>query len=853
MDDLRDWSSEAAASGMEKMSLSSTRSVSKFDNFQVAEDVTQGIIDRIHPTRVSEHRRAAVINYVKWLLGTKLGCEVISFGSVPLKTYLPDGDIDLIVFSGINTEEVVADNVFSVLDSEDRNGSADFIVEDVQLIRAEVKLVKCIIQNIVVDISFNQLGGLCTLCFLEKADNIIGKDHLLKRSILLIKAWCYYESRILGAHHGLLSTYGLETLVLYIFHLYHSSLDGPFTVLYKFLDFYSTFDWENYGVSLKGPVLLSSLPEIVVEQPGDSYDELLFCNDHLKRCIEAFSVPSMAMSSISQRAFNRKHLNIIDPLKENNNLGRSVSRGNYFRIKSAFAFGVQKLRVVSESTNEIASVLKEMFSNTMDRHKSGQRPDVQDSIPLNGHDFGSETVFSGHKMYPENQLSHQTDSRTPKGTQHSLNIVFDDKVRIYEEEKLSSRGGIEAPQSFNRAISDEDKSVDVASLSGRLCGDANDLATSKNPSTSDGTFRSPLPDGLECFFPTADKAFHAPHLYLSSSSTRLKENTHENLDGEPAGGLCYIEGRSDVNQNWDEERSSNEWQGSRSLSSPISWSSEDAYSAYPNIQASSSSLVPSNSLADLSGDYESQLINLQCARWFCECAHAAQVPSQFVPTFVPELQRKSSWDAVQRSVQKKQLTFSQRKTNGFMLAPPYNPMYSQLIQVPPFGVEGMRKTRGTGCFLNPSTNQYRTQTMVGRVRPQSLGVKSPNDDNCGSAPVDLAFNDRIPSLLEVNWKPYLPPLDLNDPDSHRAKAYPNGSIYHTTYEQEPEIGSSNGLNSRPLVPSHPRSSSSNPSASGTQRHAPSNGISQDRIAEQSYHLKNEDDFPPLPETAGKGP
>jgi len=32
----------------------------------------------------------------------------------------------------------------------------------------QVKLVKCLVQNIVVDISVNQIGGLCTLCFLEK-------------------------------------------------------------------------------------------------------------------------------------------------------------------------------------------------------------------------------------------------------------------------------------------------------------------------------------------------------------------------------------------------------------------------------------------------------------------------------------------------------------------------------------------------------------------------------------------------------------------------------------------------------------------------------------------------------------
>lgn len=45
-----------------------------------------------------------------------------------------------------------------------------------------------------------------------------------------MKAWCYYESRILGAHHGLISTYALETLVLYIFNLYHSTLDGPLAI-----------------------------------------------------------------------------------------------------------------------------------------------------------------------------------------------------------------------------------------------------------------------------------------------------------------------------------------------------------------------------------------------------------------------------------------------------------------------------------------------------------------------------------------------------------------------------------------------------------------------------------------------
>lgn len=54
---------------------------------------------------------------------------------------------------------------------------------------------------------------------------------------MLIKAWCYHESRILGAHHGLISTYALETLVLYIFNMFHKSLHGPLEVNFGSLSF----------------------------------------------------------------------------------------------------------------------------------------------------------------------------------------------------------------------------------------------------------------------------------------------------------------------------------------------------------------------------------------------------------------------------------------------------------------------------------------------------------------------------------------------------------------------------------------------------------------------------------------
>ena len=51
-----------------------------------------------------------------------------------------------------------------------------------------MKLLKCLVDNIVVDISFETLGGLCTVAFLESIDRRIGSEHLFKRSIILVRS-----------------------------------------------------------------------------------------------------------------------------------------------------------------------------------------------------------------------------------------------------------------------------------------------------------------------------------------------------------------------------------------------------------------------------------------------------------------------------------------------------------------------------------------------------------------------------------------------------------------------------------------------------------------------------------------
>lgn len=65
--------------------------------------------------------------------------QVCTFGSVPLKTYLPDGDIDVTAFShDQNLKDTWANQVRDMLENEEKNQNAEFHVKEVQYIHAEV-------------------------------------------------------------------------------------------------------------------------------------------------------------------------------------------------------------------------------------------------------------------------------------------------------------------------------------------------------------------------------------------------------------------------------------------------------------------------------------------------------------------------------------------------------------------------------------------------------------------------------------------------------------------------------------------------------------------------------------------
>nr|KYP69481.1 hypothetical protein KK1_008672 [Cajanus cajan] len=357
----------------------------------MAEERAQEILWTIEPNVLSEVNRKDVIDYVQRLIRGYYGAEVFPLGSVPLKTYLPDGDIDLTALSHEDAEEDLAHEVYCILQNGD---DPEYQVKDIQYIRAQVQLVKCTVKNIAVDISFNQMAGLYTLRFLEQVDQLVGKNHLFKRSIILVKAWCYYESRLLGGHHGLLSTYAIEILVLYIINRCHSSVRGPLEVLYMFLDYYGSFDWDHNYVSIWGPKALSSLPEIV-ETPECDQGEFLLQKEFLRNYRDMCSFSAKASETMTHE-FPVKFMNILDPLRNDNNLGRSVNIASLHRLKFALSYGAKRLKqILTLPGEEMGAALEKFYLNTLDRNGKGERADVDVPVSPFGIGRSEESVLCG--------------------------------------------------------------------------------------------------------------------------------------------------------------------------------------------------------------------------------------------------------------------------------------------------------------------------------------------------------------------------------------------------------------------------------------------------------------------------
>ena len=85
-------------------------------------------------------------------------------------------------------------------------------------------------------------------------DKMIAKDHLLKRSIILLKAWFTYEASFLGSYAACMATYALYVLILFDFNNFNEELRTPMDVFRKFFQIWGSFDWDSNIITMYSPI-----------------------------------------------------------------------------------------------------------------------------------------------------------------------------------------------------------------------------------------------------------------------------------------------------------------------------------------------------------------------------------------------------------------------------------------------------------------------------------------------------------------------------------------------------------------------------------------------------------------------
>ncbi|KAG5186795.1 hypothetical protein JKP88DRAFT_179331, partial [Tribonema minus] len=322
------------------------------------------LLSHLQPCETADRRRQAVMDQVSGIVSSYLGRQLFACGSFPLRTYLADGDLDLVLFCGPcpssadhghPDHELLKVSSALCLDVLRQNDGAGYSsVRNVNFVNARTRIVTCIVGSLSVDITVNQIGSLAAALLLEEADRRV-RDHLIKRSVLLLKAWGLHEAPryagitqpVFGAKATGLTSYALSIMVLRLFALNACELRTPTEVLLAFFREYSDFDWDNLCVTLSGSKPLSASGGSGVAGGGSDQHKFAALVSHLRSKIaQAKEGAVAAAAGAPPERFQHRFCNIQDPLNDTNNLGHSVSLPVLRSLISALAKGRQHLEAL---------------------------------------------------------------------------------------------------------------------------------------------------------------------------------------------------------------------------------------------------------------------------------------------------------------------------------------------------------------------------------------------------------------------------------------------------------------------------------------------------------------------------
>ena len=391
------------------------------DYVKIEELFVDYILNKLGPNSETENIRSEVLEKITTIINDILQKDmvdyityVIPYGSYPVKTYLNDADIDItICFKSKKSNKIIIDIPIKTIDAtmsklkeEMENKNKDLekdLITDIKMIMADIRLLKCNIDNINIDITINNFAGLYKIIFINSIEEQIKhkdkilqsykdtsysdkKGNLFRRTFLLIKAWFFYEGHLMGSNVGLMATYTLEILVIYIFNFYYYEINNEFEGFVKFFEIISEFDWDNKIISLYGAFskydfykkledynkfiqeeevkgkknvvnepfwyLDENKEQFTIKENSDKKEPLFYIND-IKRFVfylnKGMEITYLYKEGniISKNNFT-KEINVLDPLNNHNNLGKSISFHSKSRIKSVMLYTRKKLNNILE-------------------------------------------------------------------------------------------------------------------------------------------------------------------------------------------------------------------------------------------------------------------------------------------------------------------------------------------------------------------------------------------------------------------------------------------------------------------------------------------------------------------------
>ena len=420
--------------------------------------------------------------------------KIFSFGSFPFKSYHRDSDIDMtIILLDKTTDKLITSysielltKVLNIIENSLRQYfSQHYNEEYLERIDADVRLIKCKFEGVSFDISIDNFVGLFKFIFMHNLEKKYLDPFFYKRTLLLIKSWCYYEGNILGSNIGLLGSYALEVLVIYMFNNYKGKFNSELEAFFTFFNMMSKINWENQIVTIYGIydiVTLSkynlNLESFLSSTEQDKDQKIIYTeiSDFVKQFERFNDIEKVQIFNINSKTIvlSKYNMYIIDPIYNTNNLGKSVNFHNSSRIKELFDYmdtqcqEVIKLKTEKVSPynyfNEISNLFStiitsndsELFKIKLSEPKILIVPLIQNSKNFSGNigndfekDFEEENEFNQLFMFQEDEdLEDKIDNQDnlePLCLCDNISGGFNNNINLQNNGENESKGN---PQSL---------------------------------------------------------------------------------------------------------------------------------------------------------------------------------------------------------------------------------------------------------------------------------------------------------------------------------------------------------------------------------------------------------------------